>query len=78
MQDQHRTLTDADISSARIVTRRTLLTALGLGAGVAAAAVAGAAAQAQPAPKPTRRDPCRDADHGPPSDGDGCGKPPTS
>ncbi len=77
------TLSDDDIVSARAVTRRTLLAALGLGAGVAAAAVAGtAAAHAQatpnPAPKPTRRDPCRDADHGPPADGDGCGKPPVS
>jgi hypothetical protein len=79
MDAKARTLSDADITSARAVTRRTLLTALGLGAGVAAAAVAGGAtAQTPPAPKPTRRDPCRDADHGPPSDGDGCGKPPTS
>jgi hypothetical protein len=74
-----RTLSDADIISARAVTRRTLLTALGLGAGLAAA---GAAAYAQatpkPTPKPTRRDPCRDADHGPPADGDGCGRPPIS
>ena len=71
------TLSDADITSARVVSRRTLLTALGIGAGLAATAAA-AYAQATPAPKPTRRDPCRDADHGPPSDGDGCGKPPTS
>jgi hypothetical protein len=70
------TLSDADITSARAVTRRTLLTALGLGAGLAASVAAHA--QNTPAPKPTRRDPCRDADHGPPSDGDGCGKPPTS
>jgi hypothetical protein len=76
MDRKTHTLSDADITSARAVTRRTLLTALGLGAGVAAAAVAHA--QSAPAPKPTRRDPCRDADHGPPSDGDGCGKPPTS
>jgi hypothetical protein len=73
-----KTLSDTDITSTRVVTRRTLLTALGVGAGVAAAAVAGASAQTPPAPKPTRRDPCRDTDHGPPSDGDGCGKPPTS
>jgi hypothetical protein len=76
MDTKARTLSDADITSARAVTRRTLLTALGLGAGLAATAAA--YAQATPAPKPTRRDPCRDADHGPPSDGDGCGKPPTS
>jgi hypothetical protein len=85
MDSKPRTLSDADITSARAVTRRTLLAALGIGAGAAAAAVAGAAhAQSTPAPtpppapKPTRRDPCRDADHGPPSDGDGCGKPPIS
>jgi hypothetical protein len=78
MDRKTRTLCDEDIASTRAVTRRSLLAALGLGAGAAAVAVAGAAAQAQPAPKPTRRDPCRDADHGPPSDGDGCGKPPTS
>jgi hypothetical protein len=74
MDRKTRTLTDADIASARAVTRRTLLTVLGIGAGLAA----GAAAYAQATPKPTRRDPCRDADHGPPSDGDGCGKPPIS
>jgi hypothetical protein len=71
-----KTLSDADITSIRTVTRRTLLTALGLGAGVAAATVAHA--QSTPVPKPTRRDPCRDADHGPPADGDGCGRPPIS
>ena len=74
MDTKTRTLSDADITSARMVSRRTLLTALGLGAGLAATATA----HAQATPKPTRRDPCRDADHGPPSDGDGCGKPPTS
>jgi hypothetical protein len=75
------TLSDADISSARAVSRRTLLTALGLGAGLAAAAAAGVVptqAQQSPVPKPKPRDPCRDADHGPPSDSDGCPKPPTS
>jgi hypothetical protein len=77
MDRKTHTLSDADIVSARAVTRRTLLTGLGLGAGLAVTAVA-AYAQATPAPKPTRRDPCRDADHGPPSDGDGCGKPPIS
>jgi hypothetical protein len=76
MDTKAHTLSDADIVSVRTVTRRTLLAALGLGAGLAATAAAHA--QATPAPKPTRRDPCRDADHGPPSDGDGCGKPPTS
>jgi len=73
-----KTLSDADISSTRAVTRRTLLSALGVGAGLAAAAVAGTATHAQTTPKPTRRDPCRDSDHGPPSDSDGCGKPPIS
>lgn len=81
MDRKLRTLTDADISSTRAVTRRTLLNALGLGAGLAAAAATGtvaAHAQATPSPKPTRRDPCHDADHGPPADGDGCGRPPIS
>jgi hypothetical protein len=80
MDRKRLTLSDADIASAPAVSRRTLLSALGLGAGIAAAAAAGAvAAQAQqtPLPKPTRRDPCRDSDHGP-SDTDGCGKPPIS
>ena len=82
MDRKPRTLSDADICSAPAVSRRSLLTTLGLSAGLAAAAVACAVVtQAQqvppPAPKP-KRDPCRDADHGPPSDTDGCGKPPTS
>jgi hypothetical protein len=74
------TLSEEDITSTRAVTRRALLHALGLGAGLAAAAVAHAQGTPTPPPppKPTRRDPCRDADHGPPSDGDGCGKPPIS
>ena len=84
MDEKPRTLSDADIASQRAVTRRTLLSALGVGAGLAA--VAGAYAQTtkpepkQPPPKtpPKRRDPCRDADHGPPSDTDGCGRPPIS
>jgi hypothetical protein len=74
MDRKTRTLSDADIASARTVTRRTLLAALGLGTGVVAATLSGAATHAQT----KRRDPCRDGDHGPPSDGDGCGKPPTS
>jgi hypothetical protein len=76
MDTKAHTLSDADIVSVRTVTRRTLLAALGLGAGLAATAAAHA--QATPMPKPTRRDPCRDSDHGPPADGDGCGKPPIS
>lgn len=85
MKDTPRTLCEADIASQRAVTRRTLLSTLGIGAGLAAVAVAGAHAQTtqpkQPPPKqppPKRRDPCRDADHGPPADGDGCGRPPIS
>jgi len=74
MKDKPRTLSDADISSARSVSRRALLHTLGIGAGIAAAVAAGAATHAQT----QRRDPCRDRDHGPPSDGDGCGKPPIS
>jgi hypothetical protein len=80
MDMKPRTLSDADISSTRAVSRRRLLTALGLGAGLVAAAAAGAVtteAQQAPPPKPERRDPCRDGDHGP-SDTDGCGKPPIS
>jgi hypothetical protein len=81
MDRKPRTLSDADIASQRTVTRRTLLSTLGLGAGLAAMAAAGAHAQTtepQPKPPPERRDPCRDSDHGPPSDTDGCGKPPIS
>jgi len=74
MTDKPRTLSDADITSQRTVSRRALLHTLGIGAGIAAAAAAGATTYAQT----KRRDPCRDADHGPPSDGDGCGKPPIS
>jgi hypothetical protein len=74
MQDKTRTLTDEDISSRRSVSRRALLHTLGIGAGIAAAAAFGATTHAQT----KRRDPCRDADHGPPSDQDGCGRPPTS
>jgi hypothetical protein len=79
MDRKTRTLSDADITSTRAVSRRILLQALGLGAGLAAATLTGTSAtHAQSTPKPTRRDPCRDTDHGPPSDGDGCGKPPIS
>jgi hypothetical protein len=87
MKDTPRTLADTDIASRRAVTRRTLISTLGIGAGLAAVAVAGAHAQTtQPKtppkeepkqPPPRRRDPCRDSDHGP-SDTDGCGRPPIS
>jgi hypothetical protein len=87
MKDTPRTLADADIASRRAVTRRALISTLGIGAGLAAMAAAGAHAQTtepksppkEPKqPPPRRRDPCRDADHGPPADGDGCGRPPIS
>ena len=68
-----RTLMEADITSRRHVSRRTLLHGLGVGAGLAMAGGLGAVAQTPP----KRRDPCRDGDHGP-SDQDGCGRPPTS
>ena len=74
MKEKTRTLVEADISSRRNVSRRGLLHALGIGAGIAAASAFGAGARAQT----KRRDPCRDQDHGPPSDQDGCGRPPTS
>jgi hypothetical protein len=76
MKDVRRTLSDADISSARVVSRRALLSTLGIGAGIAAAVATGAATHAET--KTERRDPCHDADHGPPADGDGCGRPPIS
>jgi hypothetical protein len=87
MDEKPRTLSDADIASRRAVTRRSLISTLGIGAGLVAVAAAGAHAQtnepkAPPKepkqPPPRRRDPCRDADHGPPSDTDGCGRPPVS
>ena len=86
MKDAPRTLSDADIASRRAVTRRTLISTLGIGAGLAAMAAAGAHAQTtqpkappkEPKQPPPKRDPCRDADHGPPSDTDGCGRPPIS
>lgn len=68
-----KTLSEADITSRRSVSRRTLLHTLGLGAGVVMAGSLGATA----APQQKRRDPCRDNDHGP-SDQDGCGRPPVS
>jgi hypothetical protein len=56
-----RTLTDADISSERRVSRRSLLSALGLGLGVAAAAVVGGSVMTA-AQAPNR---CTDNDGGP-------------
>ena len=83
MDTTRRTLADADIASRRAVTRRTLISTLGIGAGLAAVAAAGAHAQTKepkvpPKQPPPKRDPCRDADHGPPADGDGCRRPPIS
>jgi len=72
MTEKTRTLVASDISSRRIVSRRALLHTLGLGAGVGAAAAFGAATSSA---QTKRRDPCRDGDHGPPSDQDGCGRP---
>ena len=66
---KRQSLRDADISSRRNISRRTLLHSLGVGAAVVATAVGVTAAQAQPKPRPA--DPCRDRDHGP-SDQDGC------
>ena len=70
--DRRITLKDADITSGRSVSRRTLLHSLGLGA-TAAATVAGLGRMAQQTEpkKPKPADPCRDRDHGP-SDRDGC------
>ena len=59
---KRRSLTDADISSHRIVTRRTLLRSLGVGA-AAVAAVVGAEAAENKQSKPKPADPCRDTDH---------------
>jgi hypothetical protein len=72
IMDRQIKLSDADITSGRSVSRRTLLHSLGLGA-TAAATVAGLgklAQQTEPK-KPKPADPCRDRDHGP-SDRDGC------
>lgn len=54
-------LTDADISSQRIVSRRTLLRSLGIGA-AAVATIVGAEAADQEQTKPKPADPCRDTD----------------
>ena len=63
-------LTDADISSRRIVSRRTLLRSLGVGAATIAAIVGAEAAEQEqtepkqaPGGKPKPADPCRDTDH---------------
>lgn len=65
------TLTDADISSERRISRRSLLSALGLGLGAAAAAVVGPATIAAQAPNR-----CTDTDDGryadPPGQGRRC------
>jgi hypothetical protein len=67
-----RTLTEADISSRRIVTRRSMLSALGLGLGAAAAAIIGperAVAQDRPGARPG----CTDGDTGRYEDPEGAG-----
>ena len=63
---ERRSLTDADISSRRRVSRRTLLRSLGVGAAAMAAIVGAEAAEHDPT-KPKQKskpaDPCRDTDH---------------
>ena len=59
---ERRSLTDADISSRRIVSRRTLLRSVGVGA-AAVAAIVGAEASEGERSKPKPADPCRDTDH---------------
>ncbi len=63
-------LTDADIASRRVVSRRTVLRSLGVGAAAAAAIVGAEAAeqeQSEPKQSPDGKrkpaDPCRDTDH---------------
>ena len=69
---KRQSLKDADISSHRSVSRRTLFFSLGVGAAAVAATIGTAAtAQAPPKPLPRPADPCRDRDRGP-SDQDGC------
>lgn len=53
-------LTDEDIASRRVVSRRSLLGTIGIGAAAIAASVGAGAAQQAPTPKPA--DPCRDTD----------------
>jgi hypothetical protein len=68
-QDKQLSLTDADISSSRNVTRRSLL-GLGLGLGAAAATVAGGAARVAA----QRGSGCTDNDRGPNEDPTGSGR----
>ena len=58
---ERRPLTDADISSRRIVSRRTLLRTLGVGA-AAVATIVGAQAEENQQTQPKPADPCRDTD----------------
>ena len=64
---ERRSLTDADISSRRSVSRRTLLRSLGVSAAAVAAIVGAEAAEHGPAKPPGKKtkpaDPCRDTDH---------------
>jgi len=63
------TLTEADISSRRVVTRRSMLSVLGLGLGAAAAAIAGPGR----AMSQERRPGCTDGDAGRYEDPEGAG-----
>jgi hypothetical protein len=62
------TLTEADISSGRVVSRRSMLNALGLGLGAAAAAIAGSGRGAAQSPRG-----CTDGDTGRYEDPPGAG-----
>jgi hypothetical protein len=61
------TLADSDISSRRVVSRRSILASLGLGVGMAAAAVVGR-------PASVSAQGCTDSDGGPNSDPPGMGR----
>src|SRR5262245_4695264 len=68
-QDKPRTLTEADISTRRAITRRSLLASLGITLGAAAAAVAGRAIAEAQGPAS-----CTDIDRGPNEDPPGMGR----
>jgi hypothetical protein len=65
------TLTDADITSRRCISRRSVLSVLGLGLGAAAAAVAG---RALPASAQSTPESCTDTDSGQYEDPPGMGR----
>ena len=83
MKEAPRTLSDADIASRRAVTRRTLHLhprhrRRPRRGGRRRRSRPDHRAQDPPKQPPPKRDPCRDGDRGPPSDTDGCGRPPIS